>query len=256
MPLRSLADVQAEFAAALIDPDLGAPSNVSGPDGAPAPRRFGVYRNNVIAGLVNALASSYPAVRRIVGEEFFRAMARRYVLASPPRSPVLMDYGASFADFIGTFQPASSLSYLPDVARIERAWREAYHAEDMAPLTREIIAQIPADKLAGASFSLHPSLRVVSSKYPALRIWRMNTAGETVAPVDLSVAEDTMIVRPEADVEVRLMPPGGAVFVLALGAGDPLGTAAGAAIDADAAFDLAGNIAGLVSAGVLVAIHC
>jgi hypothetical protein len=254
--LRSLADVQAEFAAALVDPEAGVPASVTGPDGRPAPRRFAVYRNNVIAGLVNALTSSYPAVRRIVGEDFFGVMARRYVLAEPPSSPVLMDYGASFADFIGAFEPASSLPYLPDVARIERAWREAYHAEDAAPLTAEVIAQIPAGKLADTAFALHPSLRVVRSKYPALRIWRMNATDEPVAPVDLSVAEDTMIVRPEADVEVRLMPPGGALFVLALAGGEPLGAAAEAAISGDAAFNLAGNIAGLVSAGVLVAIHC
>lgn len=254
--MRSLADVQAEFAAALLDPDAGVPPSIAGPGGRPAPRRFAVYRNNVIAGLMNALGSSYPAIRRIVGEEFFRAMARRYVLAEPPRSPVLMDYGASFADFIAVFGPASSLPYLPDVARIERAWREAYHAADAAPLAAEAMALIPTEKLGEATFGLHPSLRVIRSSYPALRIWRMNATDEPVAPVDLSIPEDTMIVRPEADVDVRLMPPGGAVFVLALAAGEPLAAAADAAIDADAAFDLSGNIAGLVSAGVLVAIHC
>lgn len=254
--MHSLADVQAEFAAALLDPDAGAPASITGPDGRPAPRRFAVYRNNVIAGLVSALASSCPAVRRIVGEEFFRAMARRYVLAEPPRSPVLMDYGASFADFIAAFEPASALPYLPDVARIERAWREAYHAEEATPLAADVIAAIPAEKLADTSFRLHPSLRIVRSIYPALRIWRMNATDEPVAPVDLSVAEDTLIVRPEAEVEVRLMPSGGAVFVSALAGGEPLGAAAEAAIRSDAAFDLAGNIAGLVAAGVLVAIRC
>ncbi len=92
---------------------------------------------------------AFPAVERIVGEEFFQAMARAYVLAEPPRSPVLMDYGTTFADFIAGFAPAASLPYLPDVARIERAWREAYHAEDAEPLGPEAFAGIGADAISG-----------------------------------------------------------------------------------------------------------
>ena len=87
--LRSLSDVQADFAAALRDPAIPPPAGVVGPDGGPAPRRFAVYRNNVLVALGNALAGAFPAVGRIVGEEFFRAMARNYVLETPPTSPVL-----------------------------------------------------------------------------------------------------------------------------------------------------------------------
>ena len=132
--LPSLSEVQAGFAAALLDPAAPVPAGIVGPDRRPAPRRFAVYRNNVVSALANAVAGSFPAVKRIVGEDFFRAMARAYVLAEPPTSPVLLDYGITFPDFIARFAPAASLPYLPDVARIERRWREAYHAEDAEPL--------------------------------------------------------------------------------------------------------------------------
>src|SRR5665213_1812162 len=91
-----LADRQRVFAAAMLDPGLPVPAGVVDPDGRVCPKRFGVYRNNVITGLIEALQDSFPAVCRLVGEEYFRAMARLYVTARPPRSPVLLQYGADF----------------------------------------------------------------------------------------------------------------------------------------------------------------
>ena len=48
-----------------------------------------VYRDNVIVALVNALAARYPVVRRMAGDESFRAAAHRFVMAESPRSLVL-----------------------------------------------------------------------------------------------------------------------------------------------------------------------
>jgi hypothetical protein len=252
--LRSLADVQAEFAAALRDPVVPAPTGLVGADREPAPRRFAVYRNNVIVGFVNALRSAFPVIERIVGADFFAAMARAHALAEPPSSPVLMDYGAGFADFIAGFSPAASLPYLPDVARIERAWREAYHAADAEPLTAVDFAGVDADAVAGLVLRLHPSLRLLRSRFPAQTIWTMNAADGEVRPVDMAQAEDTLIVRPDAEVSVRRVPPGGAAFVAALGQGATLGAAAAAAMADDQRFDLAGNLSGLIAAGAIAAI--
>jgi hypothetical protein len=250
--LRSLADVQAEFAAALADPVTVVPDGVGGPDGRPSARRFAVYRNNVIVGLVGAVEGAFPAVKRIVGDDFFAAMARAYVKEEPPTSPVLMDYGASFADFVARFEPATTLPYLADVARIERAWQEAYHSAEAVSLAPADFAGIAEADLPGLTFSLHPSLRVVRSAFPALTIWRMNTGDQPIEPVDLGAGgEDTLVVRPQASVDVRLLPAGGAAFVSALAKGSSLSHAAELASDAEA-FDLSVNIAGLIDSGAVV----
>ena len=117
-----LAERQRGFAAAILDPARPMPDGLVGPDGEPGPKRFAVYRNNVVVGLTETLKDAFPAVHRIVGADFFRAMARAYVMVEPPRSPILLDYGAGFPDFIRQFEPAAVLPYLADVARIERAW--------------------------------------------------------------------------------------------------------------------------------------
>ena len=253
--MRSLADVQADFAAALLNPAAIAPAEVTGPNGEPTRRRFEVYRNNVLSALGNALESAFPAVVKLVGEDFFRVMARTYVMDNPPQSPVLLDYGKTFPDFIERFEPAATLPYLPDVARLEQAWREAYHAADAQPMDPTALGSVDPGRLNDVRLSIHPSFRLVESRFPIVTIWRMNVSDQPIRPVDFAVGEDALIVRPDADVEVRTVPLGGLSFVTALAAGDTLGAAAAAGQASSDAFDLAGNIAGLIEAGAFTGIR-
>ena len=126
----------AVFSAALLEPDRETPALVSGPAGKAAAKRYNVYRNNVTVSLIDALAAVYPAVQRITGVEFFRAMARFHIRETPPTSPLLFEYGRDFPAFIERYEYAQGMPWLADTARIERAWLDAYHAADAAPLTR------------------------------------------------------------------------------------------------------------------------
>ena len=251
--MQRLAKRQRDFGAALLDPTRPVPPGLVGPDGEPSARRFSVYRNNVVAGLIETLTDAFPAVHRIVGADFFRVMAGAYAVAEPPRSPILLDYGAGFADFIGVFKPATALPYLPDVARIERAWTQAYHAPDASALNAADLRAVDPDRFDEIRLSDHPSLRIVRSRFPALTILRMNVADGVPGPVDFAAGgEDTLIIRPAAEIEVRLLPPGGAEFAASLAAGKSASEAAQAAVKADCGFDLSANLALLISAGAFI----
>jgi hypothetical protein len=250
--MQQLAERQRDFAAALLDAALPMPIGLVGPDGEPSPKRFAVYRNNVVVGLTEALKDAFPVVHRIVGAEFFQAMARAYVVIEPPTSPILLDYGAGFPDFIGEFEPAATLPYLADVARIERAWTEAYHAPEASPLDPVAFTAIEPDQLPEIRLLLHPSVRVVRSQFPALTIWQMNVGDGVPAPVDLAGGEDVFVVRPMADVEARSIPRGSLEFIQALAGGVSVLAAMEAAITADCRFDLSANLSDLMRAGALV----
>jgi hypothetical protein len=239
------------FARALLDPGQPIPQGVAARDTSGAMRRFAVHRNNVVASLVNAIAARFPAVQKIVGEDFFAAMARAFVVERPPRSPLLATYGDEFADFIGTFAPARELPYLADVARIEAARTRAYHAADAAPVGAGELAALDADAVGGLRIDLHPSLEIVRSTHPIVTIWAMNSGTQDLAPIEAWSAEDALIVRPYLDVEVRLLPPGGAAFLRALAEGRSLGEAAGAALADHPDFDLTSNLAGLIGWGLV-----
>jgi hypothetical protein len=84
----SLANIQDAFATALLDRTAALPSSLGGAARRRSDRRFAVYRNNVAVGLVSALATRFPVVKRLVGDDFFRAMAHAYASVELPRSPL------------------------------------------------------------------------------------------------------------------------------------------------------------------------
>ncbi|HWK94956.1 MAG TPA: DNA-binding domain-containing protein [Pseudolabrys sp.] len=245
---------QDQFAGALLDAERVLPRTVSSHTARTPHKRFAVYRNNVIVGLSEAMRAQFPATEKIVGTEFFAALAQVYVSSEPPRSPVMMNYGERFPGFIERFEPAAEIPYLADVARLEFARTQAYHAADAAPLDADAWQHVEADTLADLRVILHPSLRIVRSAFPVVTIWSMNSGGMEPASIEDCGPEDAVIARPRGVVEVRQLPPGGATFLNALTAGTTLGKAATAASNADVAFDLPVNLAGLIGGELATAL--
>jgi hypothetical protein len=243
----------AVLALALLDADRATPPAVAGPNGKAARKRYNVHRNNVTVSLINALVAVFPATQRITGADFFRAMARFHVRATPPTSPLLFDYGRGFPDFIERYEYAQSMPWLADVARIERAWLDAYHAADAEPLAPRPLASIPPERLAETILMPHPATRILRSRFPAVTIFAANRSEGPVGRIEATEPEDALVTRPGLEVIVRRLPPGGAVFLTRLMAGEPFGAAAAAAVAESPEFDLPANIAGMLEAGVFIA---
>ncbi len=162
----------------------------------------------MVAGLIDVLEDTFPVVRRIVGDEFFSAMARVYVMANPPRSPVLLKYGATFPAFLRTFEPAQELPYLPDVAAIEFAWLKAYYAPDQQPLDRHAFLAVREASAPQLRLVLHPSAEVLRSAFPATTIWHANRGQEVIDEIRLhQEGEDALIVRPRGGGQRPLATP-------------------------------------------------
>lgn len=236
---------QNAFAAALIDPHRPLPDGITTARGDQDPLRFAVYRNNVHVGLTTALAQRFPVTKRLVGEDFFTGMARAYVADHKPTSPLLMAYGDDFPDFIAAFPPVATLAYLADVARLEVAWSQAYHAADCAPLEVADLATVPPESLADATLAPHPSARLIRSEHPAGTIWAAHQ-GETVEPVRDWVSEAVLVVRPQMHVQVHILPPRDVAFAAVMLAGATLGAAAEAAYGANHDFDFGSALVGLI----------
>jgi hypothetical protein len=181
-------------------------------------------------------------------------MARFHVRRSPPTSPLLFDYGRGFPDFIAQYEHAQTMPWLADVARIERAWLDAYHAADATPLAPAQLAAVAAERLGNLVLTPHPAARIVRSQFSAVTIFAANRDSVPVSRIDASTPEDALITRPGFDVIVRHLPPGGALFATCLTEGRPLGAAAASALDASPDFDIAANIAGLIEAGAFTSI--
>lgn len=221
---------QTAFAEALLNPEAPAPVGVVDPFGKPAPKRFSVYRNNVASSLTRALEAAFPTVRKLVGDEFFGAMAAVFLRAHPPQSPMLMLYGAEFPAWLEGFPPVAHLGYLPDVARLDQAMRESYHSADSSPLPAAEFQRLLGEDIGRLRLSLAPSLRLVRSRWPIQAIWAANHDG---APPPRPGAQDALVLRPAFDPRPHALPRGGGTVLAALAEGltlaDSMETASGAA---------------------------
>jgi hypothetical protein len=202
-----------------------------------------IYRNTFASVLVNALRLSYPAVEKLVGAEFFEGAARLFIPAHPPASACLDDYGDAFPEFLAGFAPASSLPYLPEVARLEWQVCRALHAPDADALDPGRLARL--EDPGCVRFVRHPSVALLRTRYPADLIWRAVLAGDdaALASIDLASPAWLLVERRESGVEVARLSEPEWRFAEALCAGRPLHAVIGEFPDLDAARSLAAHLA-------------
>jgi hypothetical protein len=136
-----------------------------------------VYRNNVLYSLTQALAAQFPVVQRLVGAEFFGALARDYVQQEPPCEAALTWYGHLFPDFIASHAACSTLPYLADVAALELQCQRVLHAADDAVLDLQQLGAVPQEQLGGLRLFLKAAVSLFAAPYPVDRIWAANVAG-------------------------------------------------------------------------------
>ncbi len=160
-----------------------------------------------------------------------------------------------------TFPTSSNSTNMRNQCHGWRMWRgssghgsthtrlDAYHAADIQPLMPHALASIPPEQLAGTVLKPHPAARIVRSRFPAVTIFTTNRDDSSASRVEVVEAEDALLTRPALEVEVRRLPPGGAIFLTRLMAGESLGASASAAVSDTPSFDLAANISGMLEAG-------
>jgi hypothetical protein len=212
---------QDAFRAGLLDPEVPAPKGLTNPDGAQATKRFDVYRNNVAVSLSDALEAAFPVIRKLVGDNFFRAMAGVYLRKHPPKSPLMMFYGEAMPQFLRRFAPAQSLPYLPDIAKLELAMRRAYHAGDAQSVDPQVLGALAPDALLASRLRIAPAVQVLRSEFPIHAIYLANTTPDAPAPV--MQPECVLITRAGYDPQIHLIDRAGATCISALIAGTALG---------------------------------
>lgn len=245
--MSTLARFQDDFAQGLLDPDATPAQSVAALLRQPG---FAVYRNTVMKGCIDALQANYPAVARLVGEEWFRAAAAIYVRSHLPSLPTLLYYGEDFADFLADFEPAAELPYLSAVARLDRFWTEAHAARDETPLDAAAVAALDAAQLADMVLHPHASARWAwCEAHPAYSIWSSNRAPDNKPVESDCTCHGALITRPDSSVQWMALDAAGCAFMDACAAGLTLADAAGAAMEASPDADLMQLMAGLLQAG-------
>jgi hypothetical protein len=247
----ALHELQAAFAAAILEGEAAPLAAAVRADGLAPARRIQLYRNNSLITLSAALQATFPVVCRLVDERFFAFAAQAFIRAAPPRAPRLAEYGAGFAEFLAGFAPASGLPYLPDVARLEWAVARAFHAPDAPPLDPARLAALPPGLQGATALAAHPSASLVASPYPVEALWRANQPERDGSGVDLGAGPCRLLVhRREDEVEMMRLDAPGHALAASLLAGATIEDALAAALAEDPGFDAGPPLGLLLARGV------
>jgi hypothetical protein len=241
--LPSLRDTQAAFAAHLAghdQPDLVA--TIDG-DSRTAMQRLQLHRHHVTRSIGSALASTFPTVAAVVGQEFFGLLASDFAAGASLKDPVLSRYGGRFPRFVAAKQEMHGLPYLADVARLDWALNVAFHAPLEPRLSIADLAPLPPDSLPGLSLRLPAGTSLIESAWPLDLIWQASQPDTSVDRVDLAGGPSYLAVfrRPD-DAAFAVVSQGEAAFIKCLFQGDPLAIAAQHASQAEGDFDLAATL--------------
>ncbi len=249
-----LRELQQAFGSSLGSDDASEIAALVCANGLNGNRRIQIYRNNLFVTLTDTLRAVYPVVEKLVGDGFFRFAAHEFIHHYPSRHGNLHLFGHEFASFLSEFAAAKGHAYLPDVARLEWAQHEVYHAADHAYLEPQSLTAIDPDCYESLRFTLHPARRLLHSAYPVVRIWAVNQPdfdGDQM--VDLSAPGDCVLVlRINGEIEFHTVAPAEYRFLVTIHEGDTLGRAVAAALDKDRDFDLNHFLVKHVQNGTLV----
>jgi hypothetical protein len=198
-------------------------------------RRIGIHRNHLQISLAQALATSFPATRAVVGTDFFEQTARAFALAHPPAGPCLFEYGADLPDYLDGLPALRELPYLGDLARFEWLLNAVHHAPDHGVLDAARLAAVPPAAVANLRFLPVPSARLFESAFPILQIWRL-AKGHAAEGVSLDEGGVRLLIQRRGDIALwRALPAAEYGFLGALFAGGTLGDAASPDLDLAAA---------------------
>lgn len=197
---------QLAFSHALLRPDSPVPPELRQPDGGVAEKRFDVYRNNVVSSLVDAVVAGFPALHRLLGDEYLRALAAAYVREHPPVSPILARYGESLPAFVQGFALLAGYPYLADVARLELALRASHNAADAPSRAAAQLDGLDAEQLMQLVPVAHPSLQLLASDWPVFDLWRAQIDPDFDQDPDLQAGgQRLLLLRPDMQVQQFLL---------------------------------------------------
>jgi hypothetical protein len=159
-------------------------------EGMSGTMRLGIYRNTSVSVMTTALRLAFPAVRQLVGQEFFEGASRMFAAETPPRSAWLDEYGSDFPAFLERWPHAACIPYLADVARLEWQVTLVVHAPETPSLELARLAELSEPQLAQTRLVPRPEVRLVRCEFPVDAIWRAVLDGDdrAMAAIDLADA--------------------------------------------------------------------
>lgn len=118
------------------------------------------HANTISHARLVALEQTYPRTLEHLGHAAFNALSRDFIERPDVRPRKLMQIGEGFSAFLAQHHPDRQVA---DMAAVEWAWLESYHAADAPALALGDLAAYDEPGLLALEVVLHPSSRIVAT---------------------------------------------------------------------------------------------
>lgn len=248
LPLESL---QRMMTASILGPTssrLGSELEVRG---ANAVDRFGIYRNNSLLSLTEALAVNFPVTVRLVDDRFFRWVSQGFIRQHPPREARLCAYGAELPAYLARLPACRTVPYVAEVARLEWAIALSLQAEEVVSCSIAALSRLGND--AGAArLRLQRSLQLIPARWPVVEIWSAHQKEPIELPCGIARrASHVEVTRHAHRICLTALPLGRFAFRRGLAKGLPLDAAVDRAMSRDPRFEPAIELAALFGENIV-----
>ncbi|WOE76234.1 HvfC/BufC family peptide modification chaperone [Alterisphingorhabdus coralli] len=148
------------------------------------------HANTISHARLVALEDTYPKTRERLGDEAFNQLSRAFVERDEVMTRDMNSIGEAFGDYLAAHGVDEAST---DLARIEWAWLQSYHAAEAECLTMQDVAGLDEQELLDLPLQWHPSLHYVPLSAPLAP--ELGPGFESEAPVTAM-----LLARPEAEV--------------------------------------------------------
>ena len=138
---------------------------VCGDERLSAFERVDIYANAYFYRLLECLGEDFPATLAVLGEDNFAALVRGYLLEHRPTEPSIAYAGLYLADFLNDHSFTKRWPFIADLARLERAVLEVFHAADTPVLALETLYAVPSEEWPAVKLRAHPAVEIVHSEW-------------------------------------------------------------------------------------------
>jgi hypothetical protein len=150
-------------------PDGGLGQLVIGEDRMSPVERVEVYANGYFYRILEVLKEDYPATLAVAGDDHFHNLATGYLIDYPPAQPSIHFAGLNFAAYLATHPLRARWPFVADLARLERATLESFHAAGAPTLEAHAMRALSPAEWPALTIRLHPATRLIDSE------WRVDT---------------------------------------------------------------------------------
>ncbi len=221
-------------------------------------RRLLVYRNSSLKSCTQALIANFPISYALLTQDGFLPLASAFVLQCRPVNTGLAWYGQDFADWLACKPIAKLYPWLPDLAKLERAWLNSVLALDAEPITPEQL-MLKADagvSLETLSLGLHPSAQLFQVEHDVWPVWlAAREQPQQRQQVEVQAARLNLLLwrDPSFNIRCQLVYPAEYVFLTMLLKPEmSLDLACSAATRVDKNLDISHWFAFLLGSGLLI----